>query len=92
MASPLSLDISNISYKVSSTLGTQAASLDIEQAYHNSTIALVHKPYLAILWNDTVYVGHVMMEGLATARGIQGCPADAHTMTPWDQTHFQIRH
>jgi len=57
--------------------GTQAASLDIERAYHNSPIAPRHKPYLAVSWNGSIYVGHVAVEGLATAGGIQGCPADA---------------
>jgi len=37
----------------------------------------IHKPYLAVSWNDTIYIGHVAVEGLATAGGIQGCPADA---------------
>jgi len=69
---------SNTFYKVASTPpGTQAASLDIERAYHNSPIAPIHKPYLAVSWNDAIYVGHVAVEGLATAGGIQGCPADA---------------
>jgi len=58
-------------------VGTQAASLDIEQAYHNSPIAPKHKPYLAVSWNDKIYVGHCVVEGLATAGGIQGCLADA---------------
>ena len=69
---------SNTFYKVASTPpGTQAASLDIERDYHNSPIAPIHKPYLAVSWNDAIYVGHVAVEGLATAGGIQGCPADA---------------
>src|SRR5882724_6013149 len=57
--------------------GTQAASLDIEHAYHNSPIIPQHKPYLAMSWNDSIYVGHVAMEGLVTAGGIQGNAADA---------------
>jgi len=61
----------------SAPVGTQAAYLDIEQAYHNSPIALKHKPYLAVSWNDNIYVGHCAVEGLVTAGGIQGCPADA---------------
>ena len=57
--------------------GTQAASLDIERAYHNSLIAPIHKLYLAISWQENIYVGHVAVEGLATAGSIQGTPADA---------------
>jgi len=57
--------------------GTQAASLDIEHAYHNSPIIPQHKPYLAMSWNDSIYVGHVAVEGLTTAGGIQGNAADA---------------
>ena len=69
---------SNVSCKVTSAPpGTQTASLDIEQAYHNSLIAPVHRPYLTVSWNDTVYIGHVTVEGLAMAGGIQGCPAGA---------------
>ena len=29
------------------------------------------------MWNDHIYVQHVAIEGLATARGIQGSIADA---------------
>jgi len=57
--------------------GTQATSLDIERAYHNSPIIPCHKPYLATSWNNSIYVGHVAVEGLATAGGIQGNAADA---------------
>ena len=65
-------------YKVTTAPpGTQAASLDIERAYHNSPIAPIHKPYLAISWQENIYVGHVAVEGLATAGSIQGTPADA---------------
>jgi len=32
---------------------------------------------LAISWNQAIFVGHCAVEGLATAGGIQGCPADA---------------
>jgi len=58
------------------TCGYQAAYLDIEQAYH-SPIAPKHKPYLAVSWNDDIYVSHCAVEGLATVGGIQGCLADA---------------
>jgi len=68
----------SLPYKVSSApCGMQAASLDIQRAYHNSPIAPIHKPFLAVSWKDDIYVGHVAVEGLATARGIQGAPADA---------------
>src|SRR6266481_5779649 len=55
----------------------QVASLDIEQAYHNSPILPRHKAYLASFWEGSIYVGHVAVEGLATAGGIQGSLADA---------------
>ena len=35
------------------------------------------KPYLAVLWNQSIFVGHYAVEGLAMAGEIQGCPADA---------------
>src|SRR5882724_8478976 len=38
--------------------GTQAASLDIELAYHNSPIVPRHKAYLAISWNRSIFIGH----------------------------------
>ena len=57
--------------------GTQAASLDIECAYHNSPILPWLKAYLASFWEGSIYVGPVVVEGLATAGGIQGCLADA---------------
>ena len=50
----------------------QAASLDIERAYHISPIVPIHKPYLAVLWQEKIYVRHVAVEGLAMAGGIQG--------------------
>ena len=52
-------------------------SLDIERAYHNSLILPRHKAYLASFWEGSIYVGHVAVEGLATAGGIQGCLANA---------------
>src|SRR5882724_1832226 len=77
---PKYLHVSNESdnpFKITSApLGTQAASLDIERAYHNSPIAQIHKPYLAVPWHDNIYVGNVVVEGLATAGGIQGTPFD----------------
>ena len=35
-----------------------------------------HKRYLCVFWNNSVYVQHVAIEGLATSR-IQGTVADA---------------
>jgi len=37
----------------------------------------IHKPCLAVSWQDKIYVGHVAVEGLATVGSIQGTPADA---------------
>ena len=80
-AHPRYLHVSNKSdnpFKIASApLGTQAASLDIERAYHNSPITLIHKLYLGVSWHDNIYVGHIAVEGLVTAGGIQGTPADA---------------
>ena len=61
---------------VTAPVGTQAVSLDIMQAYHNSPIAPRHKLYLAISWEDQIYVGHVAVEGLVMAGGIQGTAVD----------------
>ena len=58
-------------------VGTQAATLDIVQAYRCSPIAPLHKKYLAFHWNDGIFVQHNVIEGLAPAGGIQGAPADA---------------
>ena len=69
--------------------GTQVASLDIEHAYHNSPIIPHHKPYLAMCWNNSIYVGHVAVEGLMTAGGIQGNAVDALLDILW---HHRIPH
>ena len=58
-------------------VSTQAAPLDIEHAYHNSPIVPCHKEFVAISWQDHIYIGHVTVEGLVTAGGIQGTTADA---------------
>ena len=58
-------------------IGTQAATLDIVQAYRCSPIAPQHKRYLAFHWNNGIFVQHNAIEGLAPAGGIQGAPADA---------------
>ena len=71
---PEPFDLSNIA---SAPAGTQAASLDIKQAYHNSPILPQHKAYLVSFWEGSVYVGHIAVEGLAMAGGIQGCLANA---------------
>src|SRR5882724_4185759 len=56
----------------SAPIGTQAASLDIEQAYHNSPITPCHKPFLAVSWNKSIYIGHVAIEGLMTTVAFKG--------------------
>src|SRR5882724_469247 len=55
---------------------TEAASLDIAKAYRNSSISPSHKKYLCMYWKNNVYVQHVVIEGLATAGGIQGSIMD----------------
>src|SRR5882724_7297199 len=55
---------------------TEAASLDIAKAYRNSPILPSHKIYLCMYWKNNVYVQHVLIEGLATAGGIQSTIAD----------------
>ena len=57
-------------------VNTQAASLGIAKAYCNSPISPQHKKYPCILWKGMIYVQHIAIEGLATARGIQGSIAD----------------
>jgi len=47
------------------------------QAYRNSPIIPEHKKYLAVCWQDEIYVQHNAVEGLSSAGGIQGMPADA---------------
>jgi len=47
------------------------------QAYRNSPIIPAHKKYMAICWRDNIYIQHNAIEGLASAGGIQGAPADA---------------
>ena len=46
------------------------------QAYRNSPIIPMHKRYLAVSWQDNIYVQHNAIEGLSSAGGIQGTPAD----------------
>ena len=57
--------------------GIQAASLDIQNAYCNSPIALHHKAYIAVMWLGEIYVKHCTVFGLASLGGIQGTVADA---------------
>src|SRR5882724_13060831 len=47
------------------------------QAYRNSPIIPAHKKYLAVCWHDSIYIQHNAIEGLSSAGGIQGTPADA---------------
>ena len=58
-------------------VSTQAATLDIVQAYRCSPIAPLHKIYIAFQWNNGIFVQHNVIEGLAPAGGIQGALADA---------------
>ena len=55
---------------------TEVASLDIAKAYRNSPISPSQKKYLCMYWKNNVYVQHVVIEGLATAGGIQGSVTD----------------
>ena len=57
--------------------GTQGTSLDIVRAYRNSALLPRHKPYMASMWKDGIYIDHCAMEGLLSAGNIQGAPADA---------------
>ena len=57
--------------------GTQAVTLDIIHAYQCSLIAPAHKKYIALSWENSVYVQHNAVEGLAPTGGIQGMMADA---------------
>jgi len=51
--------------------------LDMIQAYQTSPIIPAHKKYLAICWRNDIYVQDNAIEGLSSAGGIQGTPADA---------------
>jgi len=46
------------------------------QGYQNSPIIPDRKKYLAICWQDQIYVQHNAIEGLSSAGGIQGFPTD----------------
>src|SRR5882724_11355707 len=56
---------------------TEAATLDMVQAYRNSPIILEHKKYLAVCWQDKIYIQHNTVEGLSSAGSIQGTPTNA---------------
>ena len=56
--------------------GSQAATLDIVQAYCCGPLAPCHKKYVVLHWNNEFYVQHNVIEGLAPAGGIQGAVAD----------------
>lgn len=58
-------------------MGTQAATLNIEHTYRNSPIAPKHKAYIAVIWQNKIYVEHCAVFGLATSGGIQGHITDA---------------
>src|SRR5882724_9705139 len=55
----------------------EAATLDMVQAYRNSPIIPEHKKYLAVCWQDEIYIQHNAVEGLSSAGSIQGMPANA---------------
>src|SRR5882724_7637846 len=55
----------------------QAVTLDMIQVYRNSPIILAHKKYLAVSWQNDIYIQHNSIKGLSLAGGIQGTPADA---------------
>ena len=64
---------------------TQAATLDIKQAYCCLPIAPAHKKYLTFHWENNFYVQHKAIEGLASTGGIQShvantCVAILHTL------------
>src|SRR5882724_5373637 len=54
----------------------QVETLDMIQAYRNSPIIPAHKKYLAVCWQDGIYVQHNTIEGLSSEGRIQGTPAD----------------
>ena len=57
--------------------GTQAASLDIAKAYCNSPISPLHKPYIAVMWDNQIWTEHCVIFSLALSGDIQGTVADA---------------
>src|SRR5882724_7010390 len=56
---------------------TEAATLDMVQAYRNSPIIPEHKRYLAVCWKDEIYIQHNAVKGLSPAGSIQGVPTNA---------------
>jgi len=57
--------------------GTQAATLDIEAAYHTIPVWPHHKHFLVVEVDGQLFIDHVFLFGLATAGGVQGHVADA---------------
>jgi len=57
--------------------GTQAATLNMIQAYRNSANIPTHKKYLVVCWCNSIYVQHNAIKGLLLAGGIQHTLADA---------------
>lgn len=51
--------------------GTQAASLDIEAAYRSIPILPDHKRFLVVMFNDQLFLDHVLPFGLSPASGLQ---------------------
>lgn len=62
--------------------GTQAASLDIEAAYR-APILPDHKCFLVVMFDDELFLDHVLPFGLSPASGLQGEVADA-IIDIWD--------
>lgn len=67
--------------------GTQAASLDIEAAYCGIPILPDHKRFLVVMFNDQLFLDHVLPFGLSPASGLQGEVADA-VIDIWDALYI----
>lgn len=67
--------------------GTQAASLDIEAAYCGNPILPDHKRFLVVMFNDQLFLDHVLPFGLSPASGLQGEVADA-VIDIWDALYI----
>ena len=66
--------------------GTQAASLDIEATYRGIPILPDHKRFLVVMFEDSLFLDHVLPFGLTPASGLQGEVADA-IVDIWDALH-----
>jgi len=63
--------------------GSQAASLDIEAAYRGTPILPDHKRFLIVMFDDLLYLDHVLPFGLTSTSGLQGEVADT-IVDIWD--------